>query len=141
MAFGICWRYDNRPDIQNQWEFIFSNFGVTADRAWIRGAPDGFESYLNVPRIEKADEIASPGPFILLAHLEAKIPGLTSLVDFVHPADAIYVFGADNVVLTMADDMGTAEFADKIYIPSVKHESYSYVAAAMTLYDRLAKGG
>lgn len=141
MAFGICWRYDNRPEIQNQWEFVLSNFGVTADRAWVRGAPPDWRSYLDAPKIEKVDEIAGDRSFVLLAHPEAKLPGLISLVNFVHPADAVYIFGADNVILTAKDDLGSAVLEDRVYIPTVQHESYSYVAAAMTLYDRLAKGG
>lgn len=140
--FGICYRYDLRSDIQDQWEHVLSNFGLTVDRVWVRGAPADWESYLKAPKVETTADIAGVQPLIVLQHPEARqLPGTESLIDFVHPADAIYVFGADNVNLTDADDIGGRAVAVRVYIPTLSLESYSFVAAAITLYDRLVKNG
>ena len=139
--FGVCYRYDNRLDIMNQWEFVLSNFGLMSGEVWVRGAPAEFESYLKAVHIDKADEIPGDRPLVLLAHTESKVPGLISLVDYVHPVNAIYVFGADNVVFTEEDDIGTKTLDAKVYIPTAQYECYAHIAAAMTFYDRMAKGG
>lgn len=140
--FGVCYRYDLRSDIQDQWEHVLSNFGLTTDRVWVRGAPEDWQSYLKAPKIDTLADIAGTRPIVVLQHPEAReFPGTVSLVDYVHPADAIYVFGADNVILTEGDDLGGRAVAARVFIPTVALESYSFVAAAMTLYDRFVKNG
>ena len=140
--FGVCYRYDHRSEIQNQWEFVLSNYGLLISDVWVRGAPENWESYLEAPKIELADSLPVGRSLVLMAHQEARdLPGLVSLETYVHPSDAIYIFGADNVILTQVDDLGERNLTDRVFIPTIQHEMYSYVAAAITFYDRMAKGG
>lgn len=137
--FGVCFRYDRHGWIQNQWEFVLSHF--VPDDVWVRGAPDDWKSYHKPVHIETAKELPKERPLIVLAHPQGRyVQGVESLGIFEHPKDAIYLFGGDDVLLTEEDDLGRKPDAI-VYIPVKKYEMYSFVAAAITLYDRLVKNG
>ena len=80
---------------------------------------------------------AHPGPKTFLVPRE-RVEGSTPLKDYVHPSDAIYVFGSsvENLVshITEADDVVT------IYTPALT-DMFASSAMTAVLYDRLAKAG
>jgi tRNA(Leu) C34 or U34 (ribose-2'-O)-methylase TrmL len=69
------------------------------------------------------------------------VSGVLSLYDYVHPSDAIYVFGPDHRNLTWEEI--ALENPDVVYIPvppgSAMREMFSYTAAAIVAYDRIKK--
>lgn len=77
-------------------------------------------------------------PVILLQPQDGRhTQGEDSLVDFVHPDDCVYLFGASNEQLTLG-----IEVAAKIYIPNTPTWSmFASQAAAIALYDRFVKRG
>ena len=137
---GICFRREPKGWMQDQWSFVFSNFGVA--EIWERGfVPDDLKIYQPVVPIVTAAEL--PGrPLVVLAHPEGRyIQGTESLVTFDHPEDAIYLFGGSQANVTDEDDLGGRNPDAFVYIPSVKHEMYAFSAAYITLYDRMVKRG
>lgn len=137
--FGICNTFDQRAWVQDQWQFVLSNFGVT--EFWTRNTPDNHEKeFLDPTRINHASELPSDRPLVLLAHPEGTYyKGEESLLTFNHPDNAIYMFGADNRVIS-EDDMGGRVPDHLVYVPSGKHEMYSWVVASLVMYDRMVKG-
>lgn len=79
---------------------------------------------------------AHPGPktFLIPPH---SIEGAVNLAEYVHPVNAIYVFGrgGENLVkhVTPADEVVS------IHMPLDGNELYAAVAAGMVLYDRRVK--
>lgn len=68
-------------------------------------------------------------------------PGSTSLKDFVHPAECIYLFGASNGKLTEDRLDGRVPVA-RVHIPSVDGtELFANTAGAVVMWDREVKGG
>ena len=134
--FSVCYRYDRHSWLQNQWEFVLSHFDVPL--SWIRRAPDDFNSYHKSERIETANDLPR-SPLVVLAHPEGRVyKGTVALDQFEHPHNAIYFFGGDDEI---NNDLGKRKPDHLVYIPATHYEMYSYVAAAITLYDRLVKNG
>jgi hypothetical protein len=92
-------------------------------------------------RLEPAQVHESPPegfPIILLQPSDGvHVQGESSLVDFVHPDDCVYMFGATHGILELSDPVDT-----KIYIPhSPTWDLFASQAAAIVLYDRFVKRG
>lgn len=140
--FGVCFKSEHRGWMQDQWSWVFSNFGVT--EIWERdcGECGDAEIYQPVTKINTAAELPAGRPLIVLSPQEAKfIPGTVSLSDFVHPDDAIYLFGGSMANLNDEDDLGGRVPDAVIYIPTVSLEMHSHNAAYVTLWDRYVKRG
>lgn len=128
--------------MQDQWSWVFSNFGVTEiwERDW-EGSSDA-EIYQPVTHVDTAADLPSGRPLIVLAPPDGKyIQGHTDLAGFVHPDDAIYLFGGTYANLSDEDDMGGRVPDDVVCIPTVKLEMYGHAAAYVTLWDRYVKRG
>lgn len=145
MAAGVCFKSEHRGWKQDQWSWVFSNFGIT--EIWERGADHDGERgkdgsiYQPTIKIDTAAELPER-PLIVLAPVEGRyIQGDQSLADFVHPEDAVYLFGATQANLNNEDDLGDRVPDALVYIPTVKLECYSHSAAYMTLWDRYVKRG
>lgn len=65
------------------------------------------------------------------------LPGARSLVDYVHPERAFYIFGAEDATLGKAI---TDWCRDVIYIPTDRCMNLA-ATVNVVLYDRMAKGG
>ena len=146
MSYGICFKSEHRGWMQDQWSWVFSNFGVTeiwerdADHQGGRGK-DG-SIYQPTIKIDTAAELPIDRPLVILAPPAGQfIQGSDPLNTFVHPEDAIYLFGGTQDNLNDEDDLGGRLPDSIIFIPFVKHECYSHSAAYMTLWDRFCKRG
>ena len=143
---GVCFRSEHRGWMQEQWSWVFSNFGVT--EIWERGAKheglrgkDGSIYQTTLP-VESASELPVERPLIVIAPPDAKyIKGTINLMQFDHPENPIYLFGGSQDVLSDESDMGGRTDYTAVYIPLVKHECYSHSAAYMVLWDRYVKRG
>jgi len=136
---GVCFHREQNWE-QDQWSFVFSNFGITD--IWERGF-DGnkdLKIYQPTQKIELTSELPADVPIVLLAPQDGRyIKGTVSLVDFEHPKDAIYYFGGSHMNPNKEEMDRLPDHY--VYIPSVKYEMYSHAAAYITLYDRLVKNG
>jgi tRNA(Leu) C34 or U34 (ribose-2'-O)-methylase TrmL len=63
------------------------------------------------------------------------LQGEHSLIDFVHPENAVYIFGPDD------GHLQAAAYDTSVYIPQADGRTvlWSHQAAAIVLYDRLVK--
>jgi len=128
--------------MQDQWSWVFSNFGIT--EIWERDWDGGSDAkiYQDVTRIDTAVELPTDRELIVLTPIEGRyIKGDQSLVDFVHPENAIYLFGGTQSNLNDEEDFNGRVPDALVYIPTVKLEMYGHVAAYLTFYDRYVKRG
>lgn len=138
---GICFRRENYRWVQDQWSFVFSNFGVTD--IWERHfEDDDGKLYQPTIPVETAVDLPDDRPLVVLAPIAGRyIKGQSSIVDFEHPEDAIYLFGGSHLNLSDEEDLGGRVADHYIYIPTVTHELYAPMAGYIVLYDRLTKRG
>ncbi len=139
---GICFKSEHRGWMQDQWSWVFSNFGITDiwERGW-DGSIDG-KIYQDTIKISIAAELPTERPVIVLSHIAGQyIKGDESLADFVHPENAIYLFGGSYSHLNDEDDLGGRVPDAKVYIPTIKHDMYGHAAGYITLWDRYVKRG
>lgn len=76
-------------------------------------------------------------PVVLVQPTDGEhVQGDTSLVDFTHPDECVYLFGASN------GHVPPGEYAAKVYIPHQKSWTmFAPQAVAVVLYDRYVKRG
>lgn len=141
---GVCFQSDPDPKIQDQWSYVFSNFGV--DEIWERSHPSAAPSpdckiYQNCTMVQSCAELPAARKIVVLAPPTGRyFQGDENLLSFQHPEDAIYVFGGSHTNLT-EECLGGRVPDHLVFIPVVEYELYAHVAAAITLYDRLVKNG
>jgi len=137
--FGICFVGEQRRDTQDQWSFLLSNFGDP--ECWEIEKRRTEKVYQKPTKIKTAEALPSDRPLVVLAPEAGRyVQGNVSLKDFVHPDDAIYLFGGSHLNLS-TDEMGDRIGDHLVYLPLVKHECYAPPAAYMTLWDRYVKRG
>lgn len=141
---GVCFQSEHRGWMQDQWSWVFSNFGITD--IWERGSDhDGSRGkdgsvYQTTIKIDTAAELPDV-PLVVIQPPDGRfIRGKQSLRDFLHPENAIYLFGGSQSVLS-DEDLGGRIPEALVYIPTVKYEAYSHTAAYMTLWDRYVQRG
>lgn len=120
---------------ENQWDYILSNFA--ADNIYLLNGMEPTGKLLQAAtRITTVDELPEI-PLILLAPLQGRyIQGDESLVDFVHPADATYLFGSDKAHMEQ-ELLGTRVPDHKVYVPTDDNtEMYSWTAYTSVVWDR-----
>lgn len=140
----VCFTHDPEENSQMQWDYILLNF--KPDKLYII-TNEKLEFNHRSPRskaiqIKNIKELPKDTPLVVLAPQFAEhIKGETSLVDFKHPKDAIYFFGPDVGHLTKE------YFSDRkpdhlVYIPvDTDDQMFSFMAAAVVLWDRRIKYG
>ena len=126
--------------MQDQWSWVFSNFGIT--EIWERDHEDSGDGAIYQPTIKISTAVDLPDrPLVVLSPPGGRfLKGTVSLADFNHPEEAIYMFGQSHGVLS-DDDMAGRSPDSVVFIPTVKHEMYSHTAAYVTLWDRYVKRG
>ena len=100
-----------------------------------KSSADTTKSYRHLPLII-VDDLFSVVPFDCVPVAVDLLDGASSLVDYVHPERAFYIFGPEDGTLGKAI---TDRCRDKIYVPT---EFCMNLAATVNvvLYDRMAKG-
>ena len=137
--FGVAFRREPKSTYQDQWSFVFSNFGVK--NIWEQGfAPDDGKIYQTTIPFDTYEDLPDL-PLVVFAPPAGKyIQGKIPLPGFDHPDNAVYCFGGSHANLT-EDDFGGREPDHLVYIPTVAHELYAFSAAYIALYDRYVKRG
>lgn len=114
------------PQSETQWDFVLSNF--KPDEVVVLGDYEPTSKVLRSAR----RSLPTEGERVILAPQNGRyISGTIALCDFTHPEHATYIFGPDNAHLH------DIEGDHYVYIPTdTHHEMYSWVAGAVTLWDR-----
>lgn len=143
---GVCFCREPKRWEQDQWSCVFSNFGITDIWELGKGGDEAARGkdasiYQPTTALETCGELPTAPALVLLAPVEGRyVQGVERLIEFEHPADAIYLFGGSHINLT-DELLGGREPDHKVFIPTVKYELYAHAAAYITLYDRLSKRG
>ena len=133
--YGVCIPKDINSWEQNQWSFVLSHW--KPDKIYLVGDGPG-----ELKGADCIDTVPSWDNTVLLAPPNGYyFKGQTSLSDFEHPEDCLYIFGSNHHHLS-TDYLGDAQITDSVYIPTDGHaEMYSFVAAAVVFYDRMVGRG
>jgi len=123
---------------ENQWAYVLlhsqpRNVYVFKGGLWATPFDDAIE-------VATAEDI--PGTLVLLAPPDGKnYQGSTDLNSFAHPEECCYIFGHDTESLS-SGEMGERDPDHSVYVETdTVDKMWSWVAAAVTLYDRRSKGG
>lgn len=153
---GVCLCYTQQMWAMNQWDYVLTSFPV--DEIFVLHDGKVPENELKITRhrpkkvvkcdagvckkatmIRTAEELPKDATLVVSAPKAGRtIQGTECLHSFVHPRNAIYMFGQDNV------NLGELELGNRapdrlVYIEARTHELYAHVAAALVLYDRIRK--
>jgi hypothetical protein len=124
MPASVCVAPYSQVWIHAQWDCVRHHFGI--DPPHIIG-PDHLAS---------AEELPDMPLVVMQPRTGVHVQGVESLSDFVHPDDAIYLFGPDEAKLPLAM-LGSRVPEHRVYIPTVTdREMYSFVAFAIVMWDR-----
>lgn len=136
---GICFSFDNNLMVREYWSYIFENFGITD--IWELNRPTNIDSNYYIPTaIDSVSELPVNRPIVIASHENAKyLQGTISLLDFIHPTNAIYIFGSDND--NLYPKMFKNMLYQAVYIPGSSNEMHSFQAGAIFMYDRMVKLG
>lgn len=148
MAFSVCTiSYSAKHD--DQWMYVLSHWNP---ETWYviydpeRHTPNIQDQHRNIVYIRSANDLPADHETVLLQPLVApRYAGVTNLETFTHPTNAIYIFGWDHEHLNPPNDPEGSELGSRVpdhrvYIPNDQvFDMYSFVAGAVTLYDRKVK--
>ena len=131
--FDVCLFVPSREEIVDQWTYVFN--GWYPDQIYVFGTP--VNPYPDYHIFKKAKFIMSMNDFPEDKEIVYMNPyAETSLYDFKHPTNPIYMFGRDDGDFQFT---GTREIEHQVRIPTTESELFSHVAGGITLYDRAHK--
>lgn len=135
----LCFEQQTDMGCKTQWHHVLNNF--QPDEVCIVGSQqEGKLIWPNATYLNSYSDLIPLGSLIIASpETGQSIPGTLNLKDFTHPEDATYVFGHDNLILQASEFEGKTYSA--VYVPTIEMEMWSWVAAAVILYDRLVKNG
>ena len=129
----LAFHYDGACDF-NQWAHLVEAYCV--DQAYVLGLPQDHVA----PKwnsILSLEECPTDVPRILLSPQQARYqPGEMELSAFVHPDDALYIFGSNNIS-NPAIECDTSVY---IPVPHIQTPLYAAQAAVLLLNDRWTCG-
>lgn len=108
---------------------------AVSGKRYKRSSTDTQAAYRHLPLIE-TDSLFDVAPFDCVPVAVEIIDGARSLVDYVHPERAFYIFGAEDQ--TLGKDV-LSKCRDVVYVPT-KHCMNLAATVNVVLYDRMAKG-
>ena len=141
--FSVCMFFPRNEKEQNQWDYVLSPWCP----ATVYLVGEGTLPHLNnifkdAIQVETLTELPEDEQIILMAPQTGRfIQGDESLYDFVHPENAIYMFGPNHVNLTLEDDFWDGRMPDhRVYVTvDTNDEMFNWIAGTVTLYDRRLK--
>ena len=137
-----CYVDAGEPD--NQWAHVVGQF-LPREIFTFMGHGES-KPFKSAKSFQRASEL--PGPVVLVSPPAPTnagnapprfVPGVEPLADFLHPASCTYLFGPDHAMLGAALDI---EPAHRVFVEYPGDlQMFSWVAAAVVLYDRRVKRG
>jgi len=140
--YDVCVSYESGKVMQ-YWDQLLTNFGIPAESVWIRNLPSNITNLYSgkYDQLYDVTKIKNKQMVVLAPPNGLYIQGVESLVDFIHPENALYFFGSDHVYLE-EEEYGGLIPNNYVYIPQHdRHDMYSFCAASCVFYDRLVKNG
>lgn len=144
MTVSVCLPLPVHGRYQDQWDYVLSNFApdvlyVIGDEA---DAPEtNVFAKLKATYIADASELPDTTLVLLAQDNGRYFSGDVSLADFVHPDDAIYMFGNDVEWVTDAEFGGRSPDHQVFIDTDTTDDMWSWCAYAVTAWDRRMKRG
>jgi hypothetical protein len=133
MSFDVACFIDG-AESDNQWAHAVGHFLPREIYTFAGGGR--CKPFLHCASFMHVSEL--PGPLVLVSPQSAKNhPGLEPLSEFMHPEECCYLFGPDHSALVMDREPDHSVF---IAYPG-DLAMFSWVSAAVVLYDRAVKRG
>ncbi len=134
---AICMVNLSNEFTQNNWQQVLDNF--KPDQVYVLGDKPWYtETMKYAIHVNSTDNLPNISIVAMAPRTGRQIKGEISLVEFQHPKEAVYLFGPDKRHLTKPL-LGNRKIDYKVFIPPDNRELYSWMAAAITLYDIRAK--
>ena len=135
--FSVCLVATSGQHWEQQWSFVLSNFAP--DKLYIIGEVDRkvrpFRDHISIESAKDIENLV-----LMMPDNGTHFQGNQSLVGFEHPEDCCYMFGSDRQIL-QPEQVGKEPDAI-VYVPTSTNDTmYSFIAGAVTLYDRKVKHG
>lgn len=108
---------------------------VTTGKRYSRHAADTISTWKHMPFFQNVDDLKSYVPYDCVPVAVDIVPDAVSLVEYVHPERAFYIFGPEDS--TLGKDI-ISWCRDVIYIPG-NHCMNLAMSVSTVLYDRMAK--
>lgn len=129
----------SNADDENHYDYVLSNFAP--DQIYVkcrRGHKPSSNVFKKATKIESVDELPGDLALVLFLPKTARyISSTVSLIDFAHPADAIYMFGPNHENLSLEEDFVNRLPDHIVYIPTdTTDDMYSYNTYAVVMWDR-----
>lgn len=100
-------------------------------------APTDVQKQWRLTPVLRVDDLRSVVPYDCVPVAIDLVPGAVSLVDYVHPERAFYIFGPEDGTL---GEKHLSWCRDRVYVPTVYCMNLA-ASVNVVLYDRLAKMG
>lgn len=117
---------------ESEWDYAISNLSPDGVTYCLGSYQPTHNPFRDAPRIDSLAELPTGIPKVVIAPFTSRnhAPSV-SLVDFVHPEDAIYIFGPNN------EHLEAAEVDHVVVIPTdTKDEMFNYMSYLVTMWDR-----
>lgn len=122
---------------QGHWNQVLDNF--KPDQIYVLGDKPWYTTCMtHAIHIDSTDDLPDLSIIAMAPRHGREIKGEISLIEFQHPKEAVYLFGPDKRYLTKPL-LGNRIIDYKVFIPPDYRDLYSWMAAAITLYDIEAK--
>lgn len=127
------WPVNGREE--NEWDYVLSN--LQPDEVCLMGPYQGTNNVLrDAVHVADASELPSDELVLVLPLSAVNFTPTVSLQDFVHPADAVYIFGPNNEHI-IPEDLGGRIPDHIVYIPTdTNDEMFNYAAYIVTMWHR-----
>ena len=138
--FDVCLVPSSGQNWEQQWSYVLSHFSPR--RLYTVGEVDPrVRPFRGLEVVNSAADLPET-PLVLMSPRNAQyIKGRTPLGEFRHPDECVYMFGSDAAHLN-ADHLGGRTPEHLVYIPTDTPDTmYSFMAGAITLYDRMMRHG
>ncbi len=139
LMFDVCVIAGSGDKWADQWSYVLSHWKPR--RVYLIGDADRrLKPFRNVIEIESANGLPDLPLVVMQPESSRYIKPTLMISEFIHPNEVIYLFGSDHLHLT-EDHIGGRE-AQIVAIPTDSHdEMYSWIACAVTLFDRASRHG
>lgn len=133
MVTAVVWPTNGHEE--NSWDYVLSNF--KSDEVWVMGSYACTNNILrDAPRASTFEDLPKGEIVLLSPSTSRNFTPTIDLPEFLHPENAIYVFGPDNLHLTN-EDVGKRQIDHIVRIPTdTKDEMFGYAAYVAVMWDR-----
>lgn len=138
MSFSICILGLEEKKFINDWNYVIRHFNP--ENVYVLGVNEDIKIPVTSHQISSLKELPTDHKLVLMApEVGRVISGKESLFNFTHPTRAIYLFGLNNSYVA-EDTLKDVTIDSSIFIKTeTDDQMHSYVAAAITIYDRWNK--